>query len=58
MNLCERVIDESNNLVCGEAALNTVKIQGRSGPVLVYMCNKHLAEHNETFARLRTGNKR
>ncbi len=57
MNLCERVVDEVDNTPCNEEATHQVKVKGRAGPVLVHLCRKHKAEHDETFAKLRVTGK-
>lgn len=39
---------------CGEPAVAKVKVRTRTGQVLVPLCPRHKAEHDETFARIRT----
>lgn len=52
--LCERLVGED---VCGSVATARVKVRTRHGVVLVAMCAKHKAEHDATFAELRTSKK-
>lgn len=43
---------------CGEPAVTKVKVRGKVTQATVPVCRKHKAEHDENFAKLRTGSKR
>ena len=40
---------------CGKKPVTVVKVRYKAGMVNVELCDEHLAKHNETFARARTG---
>lgn len=42
---------------CGNPAVAKVYIKGKVTRATVDVCAKHKAEHNENFARLRTGSR-
>lgn len=53
-NLCEQVVDEETNLLCGEPATDSIQVRNRSGKFRVLVCAKHKAEQNRAFAAMRT----
>lgn len=38
---------------CGDKAVAKVKVRNRAGQMVVPLCAKHKAQHDETFARAR-----
>lgn len=43
---------------CGTQGVAKVRIGGRAGQVTVDLCAKHKAQHDVTFARIRTAHER
>lgn len=43
---------------CGKPAVAKVKVTGKVTRATVPVCSKHKAEHDENFAKLRTGGSR
>jgi hypothetical protein len=53
MDLCEKVVDEEENLVCGKRATSTVTVRAHFGTVKVKLCPEHTTEHNRKAASTR-----
>lgn len=60
MSRCQKIVDETEGLACGERARNVVPIAPRSMGGMKYevsLCYKHLAEYRQHAAELRTARK-
>ena len=56
--VCEVVVDNDLNLICGREAKHDIKVRDRVTTAYVKVCDEHRAEHDQSAAALRMANKK
>ena len=57
-SLCEQVVDEVENQLCGEPATDSITVRNSSGKFRVLVCAKHKSESNRHYAQMRAESKK